>query len=181
MKVLFSFLTLAVLLNQSLAAQENVVANKLFHVEFFGPGIIMSANFDGRFQSDTRTGLGYRLGAGFGTGDFYSQGVIEIGGPYRDPDKRTVYSFPAGLNYIFGKPKKASSFEVGAGLSVLSRKVPIFSYDADKPRSVIGYFSFMYRMTPADGGMAFRVGFTPIIGSSGDLMPMFAIGFGYAF
>ena len=179
MKILFSFFTLVFLLNHLLAAQENHVANKLFHVEFFGPGRSMSANFDGRFQSGARTGLGYRLGAGFGTGDIYINGIF--GSNYGDRDRRTVYSFPAEINYVLGKPNRSSFFELGAGLSILSRKVPIFSYDADKPRGVIGYFSFMYRMMPVDGGIAFRAGLTPIFGSSGDLMPLFAVGFGYAF
>jgi len=184
MKKMFSFLVIAVLLitaHQTLSAQEKELADKLFHVEFLGPGIIMSANFDGRFQSGARTGFGYRLGAGFGTGDFYSRGYIDIGGIYLERDKRTVYSFPVGVNYIFGKPKKASSFEVGGGLSILSRKVPIFSSEGDKSGQVLGYFSFMYRVMPVDGGMAFRAGFTPIIGTDGDLFPMVAVGFGYAF
>ena len=183
MKKILTLLALAILLitdNQPLAAQENVIANKMFHVEFLGPGILMSANFDGRFQSGSRTGFGFRLGAGFGTGDFYSQGYIDLGG-YGDRDKRTVYSFPAGINYILGKPKKASSFEVGGGLSILSRRVPIFSSEGDKTGRVLGYFSFMYRLAPVDGGMSFRAGFTPIIGTDGDLFPMVAIGFGYSF
>jgi hypothetical protein len=184
MKKVFSLLAISILLviaHQSLAAQEKVVADKLFHVEFFGPGVIMSANFDGRFQSGTRMGLGYRVGAGFGMGDFYSQGSFLIGNYYGDRDRRTVYSFPAGINYILGKPHKSSSFEIGGGLSILSRQVPVFSSDGDKTGRVLGYFAFMYRLMPVDGGMAFRAGFTPIIGTAGDLLPMIAIGFGYAF
>jgi hypothetical protein len=39
----------------------------------------------------------------------------------------------------------------------------------------------MYRRIPVNGGFSFRAGFTPIIGTSGDLVPMVALGFGYIF
>jgi len=165
-------------LSQSLLAQERYVVGKLFHTEVGGPGVIMSANFDARFNSKERLGLGYRLGAGFGikrTGGYYSL----------DSDdtfvRRTYYSFPVGLNYVLGKPNKASAFEVGAVVSFLTRKVSLYTFDEYKEGNVIGSVTFMYRIMPVDGGFSFRVGFTPIIGTAGDLYPMVAVGFGYAF
>ena len=169
-------------LNQSLSAQEETVAGKQFFVEFGGPGIIMSANLDGRFQSDTRLGLGYRIGVGFGVGNFEEKQINDpYGGTYDGEVTRTIYSFPIGLNYIFGKPKTSATFEVGGGVSFLSRKVSLYNYEVEKPGHVIGFLTFMYRVTPVNGGMTFRIGFTPIIGTAGDLFPMGAIGFGYAF
>ena len=171
----FSFLAIAVFfitVNQSLLAQDNYVANKLFYTELGGPGVIMSANFDGRFKSNARLGFGYRLGAGFGIAKFdEEQGRI----------RRTYYSVPVGLNYVFGMPVSSSTFEVGAGATYLTREVSIFNLDVEKPGNVIGFVSFMYRRMPVDGGFLFRVGFTPIIGTAGDMFPMGAIAIGYAF
>ena len=160
--------------NQSLSAQEEITG-KLFYTELGGPGIIMSMNFDSRFNPNERLGFGYRLGAGFGIGSFEDD--------YMDYESitRTVYSFPAGLNYVFGKANKSSAFEVGGGISILSRKMSLYNFDVKKPGYVIGFLSFMYRIMPVNGGFSFRVGFTPIVGTAGDLYPMGAIGFGYAF
>jgi len=163
--------------NLSLQAQETPVAGKLFHTELGGPGVIMSANFDSRFNSKERLGFGYRIGAGFGVKTFGGFYDLEYGYRFR----RTYYSFPAGLNYVFGKPNRASTFEVGAVVSFLTRKVSLYNLDVYKPGNVIGCITFMYRIMPVNGGFAFRVGFTPIIGTSGDLVPMGAVGFGYAF
>ena len=185
MKSTFSLVAVAVLLitaHQSLLAQEEKIANKLFHAEFGGPGVIMSANLDGRFKSNARLGFGYRLGAGFGVGRFNDKEVVDWNGnTYYEEVARTVYTFPAGLNYIFGKPNSSSTFEVGAGASFLSRKMSLFNYGIEKEGNVIGFCTFMYRITPINGGMSFRIGFTPIIGTAGDLFPMGAISFGYAF
>jgi len=175
MKNTLSLLVIGVLfitVNQSLSAQNGDVSNNLFYTELGGPGVIMSANFDGRFKSDSRLGFGYRLGAGFGIGRFKEeQGKI----------RRTYYSVPAGLNYVFGKPNIKSTFEVGAGVSYLTRQVSIYNLDVDQQGNVIGFISFMYRVTPVNGGFSFRVGFTPIIGTAGDLFPMGALSLGYAF
>ena len=182
MKYIMSLLSIVVLLitaNQTLVAQEEKVAGKLFYAEFGGPGIIMSANLDSRFKSNTRHGFGFRLGAGFGLKKFEDK-PNPISGGYEEVT-RTIYAFPAGLNYIFGKPTTASAFEVGAGVSFLSRKTSIYDYGVEKEGNVIGFLTFMYRVMPVNGGMSFRIGFTPIIGTAGDLFPMGAIGFGYAF
>ena len=179
MKKSFSVL-IAIALNLSLSAQDRKVANKLFYAEFGGPGVIMSANFDARFNFKERLGLGYRLGTGFGikkSGGYYSLDSDEYG-----VKRITYYSFPAGLNYVFGKHNSAHTFEVGAGVTLLTRKVSLFNYSNNvKPGNAIGFFTFMYRLMPVDGGFSFRIGLTPIIGTSGDLFPMGAIGFGYVF
>ena len=177
MKNIVKLLIVAVLLataNQSLAAQDGNVAGKLFYTELGGPGVIMSANFDSRFNSNTRYGLGCRIGAGFGYGRVEGQNNF-------DYVTRTYYSIPVGLNYVFVKPNSASGFEIGAGASFLTRKVALYYLDVEKRGNVIGFISFMYRRMPVNGGFSFRAGFTPIIGTSGDMLPSGAISLGYAF
>ena len=179
--------------NQSLAAQEKPVAGKLFYGELLGPGVVMSINYDSRIKSNERLGLGYRIGVGYGFDDLDDK-IVDFMKNFDLVDfhtsfffnihkgvTRTFYSFPVGLNYVFGKPQRASAFEVGAGVTFLTRKVSMYNWEMVKPGNVIGSFNFMYRLTPVNGGVSFRAGFTPIIGTAGDLFPMGAIGIGYAF
>ena len=136
-------------------------------------------------------GFGYRLGVGFGLErfedrviDFLRENIFNsynIKLTSNEEVTKTFYSFPIGLNYVFGKPKKISTFEVGAGVTLLTRKVLLYNYELEKPGNKIGFVSFVYRVTPVNSGFSFRIGFTPIIGTAGDLFPMGAIGFGYAF
>jgi len=170
---------LSLTFNSSLLAQESGVPNKLFYSEFGGPGLIMSVHFDARFSSTERLGLGYRLGAGFGYGNFEETKLNQWG--YYDRVTRTYYSIPIGLNYVLGKPNSEKTFEIGAGVSFLTRKVALFYYTDEKPGHAIGFITFMYRKVPVDGGFAWRIGFTPVIGTSGDLYPIGAVGIGYAF
>ena len=176
-KLLF-IVTILMVANQLLVAQDDKVPNKLFYAEFGGPGIIMSANLDSRIKSNSRIGFGFRAGVGFGLKRFDDKPAPGGG---NEEVLRTVYAFPVGINYIFGKPDGASAFEVGGGVSILSRKTSYYDYGIKEEGTTIGFITFMYRVTPVNGGMSFRIGFTPIIGTAGDLFPMGAIGFGYAF
>ena len=170
-------------INLSLFAQKEKVANKLYYTEFGGPGLIMSANFDSRFKSNTQLGLGFRIGAGFGVGRFDDKQVVDpnTGDISYEKVARSVYAFPVGLNYVFGNPKTNTNFEFGGGISLISREMSLYNYEVKKLGQVIGYVNFMYRIVPVDGGFSFRIGFTPIIGTAGDMFPMGAISFGYAF
>ena len=184
MNKLFSVLVviagLLLTLNLSASAQEEQVAGNLFYTEIGGPGVFMSANFDSRFSSNGRLGFGFRLGAGFSIGDIQDSEPDRWG--YYNTVTRTYYSIPAGLNYVFGKPYSSKTFEVGAGVTLLTRKVSLFYHGYErKPGNVIGFFTFMYRLMPLDGGFSFRVGLTPVIGTGGDMFPMGAIGIGYVF
>ena len=194
------FMTVNTLL---LLAQEVTVADKLFYVELGGPGVIMSANFDSRFKPNSRGGLGYRLGVGYGVekyedtfvevlkdeefASYFFTGIHLILPPLRSSadifngHTRSFYSVPVGLNYIFGKPKRISTFEVGAGVTLLTRKVSLYNYQLDKPGHVIGNLNFVYRLAPVNGGISLRVGITPIIGTAGDFFPTGAVSLGYAF
>jgi len=198
MKRLFSLLAIAAMLitgNQSLTAQGKTAVGKLFHYELGGPGVFMSANYDSRFTPNTRYGFGYRVGVGIippfdnnDKGYSSSYGVFNIFNAYGEmidslfeTMTKGTYTFPLGLNYVFGRPNKTSAFEIGAGITYLSRKMSLFYWDVKRPGNLIGHLSFMYRITPLNKGFSFRGGFTPVIGTSGDLFPMGGVSFGYAF
>jgi hypothetical protein len=168
---------------QSLKAQDEAIKGRLFYAELGGPGVITSINFDSRFKTGERLGLGYRVGVGFGIHTFDEYDESDENGYYNSVyHTKSYYSIPVGLNYVLGKKKSANAFEIGAGASFLTRKVSLYYYDNnEKPGHFIGHISFMYRRVPVNGGFTFRIGFTPIIGTSGDLFPMGAIGFGYSF
>jgi hypothetical protein len=176
---IFSVLLLAMLIS-SLSAKaqfsldEFFPGGRRFYTELGGPGVVLSANYDSRFQKYERLGWGYRVGLGFGVGSFEDEN-------YYGSVNRTYYSFPVGINYIFGKFGSASSFEVGATATVLTRKVDLYNYDVTKRGYVVGGMQFMYCWIPVNGGFTFRIGFTPMIGTAGDLFPMGAVGLGYAF
>jgi len=182
---IFSVLLLAMLFSTfSAKAQEN---SRRFYTEFLGPGVILSANYDSRFKTDQRLGWGYRVGVGFGVGSvqgdtqYYQNYYTGETESYREEVTRSYYSIPIGINYVFGKPDRSSSFEVGATATILTRKVDLYNYDVTKRGYVIGGMQFMYCRIPVNGGFTFRIGFTPMIGTAGDLFPMGAFGLGYAF
>jgi len=183
-KNIFSFVALAVILLMFVqpAKSQEPVSGKMLFTELGGPGVLFSINFDGRFKGGERLGWGYRLGVGTSVGEFdVETRADEFGYGYPEGKTRSYYTVPIGVNYLFGKKNSAHMFEVGAGASFLTRKVSLFYYEVDTPGHVIGHFSFMYRISPVNGGVSFRIGFTPVIGTSGDLFPMAGIGIGYAF
>ncbi len=148
------------------------MSGRQFYVEMGGAGVLFSANFDSRFVAGNSLGFGFRIGAGFGTGRTASS----------DGDIRSYMTFPVGLNYVFGKSTSPHTFEVGAGATFIAQKVELYSYHFRRDYgNVIGHFSFMYRRQPIDGGFTWRIGFTPIIGTSGDIIPSGAVGVGYSF
>ena len=176
MKKLFLMLiavtSLVLFLSLSLLAQDEKVANKAIYSELGGPGVLMSANFDSRFFSDSQFGFGYRAGIGFFYGEYDSDRV-----------NRTIYTIPVGLNYVFGKSSSLDALEIGAGVTFLSRKVETFFYDSSdkKPNRAFGFFTFMYRRAPEGSGFSWRVGVTPFINMSGELFPMVVVSIGYIF
>ncbi|MDR0507754.1 MAG: hypothetical protein LBH32_13195 [Dysgonamonadaceae bacterium] len=193
-KTVVLFLALFILFitqNQTVMAQDESISNKVFYMELGGPGVVMSANFDGRFIPGKRLGLGYRVGAGFGIGEFDGQWIPksstdyygnEVNNGYYERETHTYYSIPVLVNYLFGREDNAAMFEVGAGATFLTRKVSIYNYDGnEKYGNFIGNINFMLRLQPVNTGLVFRVGFTPIIGTAGDLFPMGSLSLGYTF
>ncbi len=151
------------------------VTGRQFYAEFGGPGVIFSANFDSRFTGNTGLGLGYRIGMGFGV---TSEDVPDSW----DSRTRTYITVPLGLNYVFGKTRSPHAFEIGAGLTLLTKRTSVYNYWDDRSEgNVIGHFAFMYRLKPVGGGFTWRIGFTPIIGTAGNIMPSGCVGIGYSF
>lgn len=155
---------------------------KQFFTEAGGPGVLFSANFDSRFKSLTRLGWGFRAGLGFTIVESEEQ-VPSPGGGFINYNYKTrsVATLPVGINYLFGKPESANMFEVGAGITVLSRKASVLNYSDYREGNLLGHFNFMYRRQPIDGGFSWRIGFTPVINPDGDIFPLGAVGLGYAF
>lgn len=164
--------------NQSLTGK----TFKQFYTEGGGPGILFSANFDSRFKPSSRMGWGFRAGLGFTIVDD-KQEIVQPGGgqTYYGYRTRSVATLPVGVNYLFGKIESANMFEVGAGVTVLSRKASVLNYNDYNEGNFLGHFNFMYRRQPIDGGFSWRIGFTPIINPDGDIFPFGAIGLGYTF
>lgn len=210
MKSFFSLLVIVILLiigSQPLTAQGKVAEGKLFYFEAGGPGVVMSVNYDSRFKPNTRYGFGYRLGVGIippfdslhgstnsgnsnnssnviNVFDVFGEMVDAFGDMFSSLYKTFTkgnYTFPAEINYVFGRPNNASVFEIGGGITYLSRKRSLFDWDVKKSGNLVGHFSFMYRFTPLNKGLSFRIGFTPMIGTAGDLFPMGGISVGYAY
>lgn len=168
------FTSLFLILNQSLFAQEEKIANKTFYAELGGGGILMSVNFDKRFDSNSKLGGGFRIGIGYGMGYASEWGY----------KTKTFYSIPVGLNYVFGKPNSTASFELGGGITFLTQNVwTDFILDYVETGHSLGYFTFMFRLAPPDGGFSFRVGYTPLVNlvPTIDWIRMGAISLGYAF
>lgn len=162
-------------------AQEPVKekAVKQFYTEMGGPGIIFSANFDTRFSNSKQTGLGIRFGLGFTVKD--NEEYIDENG-YTQYRFRTIGTIPFGINYIFGKETSPHTFEAGGGITLLTSKVEMLNYEGhQKAGNIMGFFSFMYRRQPINSGFTWRIGFTPLINTAGDIVPFGAAGIGYSF
>jgi hypothetical protein len=158
-------------------------SEKLFYAELGGPGVLFSANFDSRFKKNTRLGMGFRLGLGFTVDETETMVTQPGGGYYYEYKTESVGTIPVGINYVFGKPKSSKTFEVGGGVTFLTKKLSILNYASseEKAGNIVGHFEFMYRSVPLDGGFTWRIGFTPMIGTNGDIFPVGAVGLGYAF
>jgi len=165
-----------VLMGTTLMAQQKTAPGQMsFYAELGGPGILFSANIDGRFSKSV-LGFGGRVGIGFVTTDTYDANNNN------NWETRSVATFPIQLNYIFGKPNSVHTFEVGAGATFTSKKIDPFGFnDYNEPgQSIFGTASFMYRRQPKDGGFSWRIGFTPIIGG-GFIQPSGGVSVGYNF
>jgi hypothetical protein len=147
-----------------------------FFAEFGGPGILFSANMDTRFKP-SRLGLGGRAGIGFVTAD---ESTYDPVNGYYNYDPASVVTVPVQLNYIFGKGVSPHTFEVGAGLTYVGKKLDIMNFYDEHKSNVFGTFAFMYRRQPIDGGFAWRIGFTPLV-AQGYIQPFAAASVGYNF
>jgi len=170
---------LLLLFSQLSYSQENKpsVGQGSFFAEGGGPGIAFSANLDKRFKPG-RLGWGGRIGVGFVSAydDYYDP----VTGTYTYGDEETAITFPVQVNYIFGKENSPHSFEVGGGLTYVTKKLEIMNFYDEKETQLFGTFCFMYRRQPANGGFSWRIGFTPLVGK-GYIQAFGGVSVGYNF
>lgn len=72
------------------------------------------------------------------------------------------------------------TFEVGAGITIIGKKLEVLDFYDDDASSVFGSASFMYRRQPKEGGFSWRIGFTPLI-AKGYIQPFAGASVGYNF
>ena len=154
------------------ATSGKVPGRSSFYAELGGPGILFSANYDTRF-SNSNLGWGGRIGLGFVSG--YLEPNDQ--GWYDDPS--SVVTAPVQVSYIFGKKSNPHTFEVGAGVTFVGKKVDVLDF-YDNPTNFFGSASFMYRRQPANGGFTWRIGFTPLI-AKGYIQAFGGASVGYSF
>lgn len=117
------------------------------YAEVLGNGMLYSCNYERLFTES------------FG---------VRIGASYFEPENVPIVTFPLMANYLIGSG--SSKLELGLGICVLllPEKVSLsFMTAVDeqlKGNSVLGTATVGYRYQPADGGLVFRVGFTPLFG-----------------
>jgi hypothetical protein len=172
--LLISFLCISGFVMAQEATTSKIPGQTSFYAELGGPGILFSANIDRRFTK-SHLGIGGRIGLGFVSGETYD---YNNGNYTYDP--KSVVTFPIQLNYIFGKAASVHTFEVGAGVTFMGKKLEVLDFYDNNASSVFGSASFMYRRQPKDGGFSWRIGFTPLI-ASGYIQPFAGASVGYNF
>ena len=155
---------------------DNSIGQSSFFAEAGGPGVAFSANLDRRFKPG-RLGWGGRIGVGFVSAwdDYYDP----VTG-YYNGEQQSAITFPVQLNYIFGKENSNHTFEVGGGLTYVTKKLDFLNFWDDKTTQLLGTFCFMYRRQPKGGGFSWRAGFTPLVGN-GYIQAFGAASVGYNF
>ena len=175
--VLFALMTAGFSFGQNTTSTRQYEGQTSFFAEGGGPGIMFSANIDRRFKP-SQLGFGARAGLGFVTAydDYYDP----ISGTYYWGDQKSAITIPVQLNYIFGKNNSPHTFEVGGGVTYVTRKLSIMNFYDEKRTQLFGTVAFMYRRQPRNGGFSWRAGFTPLIGK--DLIqPFGGVSVGYNF
>ncbi len=112
---------------------DEIKRNAIF-LELFGQGIGLSGNIDYRFNSNLtfRAGLSYLL---FG------------------------YGIPLSLNYIT-EANSSHHLELGDGITFIN-VTPIF-FSSEPQGAIIPTANLGYRYQPKNGGLIFRISFTPL-------------------
>ncbi len=123
--------------------RESVGQNALF-IEFFGPGMSLSFNYDVRF-SKSNSGLGARLGIG--------------GFKFGDTD---ILTLPVGINYLLGNDDKF--FEVGLNGIYSSNGFFSYSFNDDNPGALVGMLTLGFRKQNPGKGFHFRACLNPVFG-----------------
>jgi hypothetical protein len=93
--------------------------------------------------------VGGRVGVGFVSG--WEETYDPVTG-YYDSEEVTAITFPVQLNYIFGKEGSSHTFEVGGGVTYVTKKMEIMNFYDENETQLFGTFCFMYRRQPINGG-----------------------------
>ncbi len=129
-------------------------APQLVFMELGGPALLISANYDSRFEKRT-DGLGFRAG-------FSTFKVRDFG----------IGIFTLGVNHLVGNNKKGRFFESGINYTLATARNTESG----------GFVSLTvgYRSQPVQGGFCFRGGITPVF-IDDVIFPYPYLSFGYNF
>lgn len=142
------------------------ISRSAVHLEFGGPGLISTLNFDTRFTGQP-DGFGGRIGFG---------GFLINGSGW--------FTVPVAFNYLAGNTEKGNYFEVGAGATLIGGD--LFPLWDNGMMDFFGHITFGFRAQPPEGGFNFRATVSPIFGSDAESEAFFlpyipALSFGYSF
>lgn len=136
---------------------------KAIYFEWKGNGIGKSINFDTRF-SNGRSGLGLRVGIG--------ATEIEYDRAGENSFTYDALTFPAAINYVFGK--RRHSLETGVGFTtILEQNDTEFGGQA--------FLNLGYRFKPIRNGIVFRFNYTPTFDAEGVEFGKTGISLGWGF
>lgn len=154
-------LSMMLLTASSMMAQQKV---KSLSVELFGAQNTIGINYDSRLKGNS--GLGYRVGIGFGYGDnsnLFDQNIKGVG-------------VPLEMNYLLGNKHHKLEIGVGTSLGIYHVKETTWYYNQPVPPETegqaeqhtstsnrFGYFLFGdlgYRYQ-RNNGLMFRIGISP--------------------
>lgn len=139
------------------------VAQNTFFVELLGNAAVYSLNYERFFTPQ----LGIRVGG------MFLRGEDDTG------DEASIGLFPIMATYLLGQGN--SHFETGLGIGIVTASADIDEVDEDFSGSdVYGTATLGYRYQKPEGGVIFRVGFTPAY-AAGNLIPWVGASVGYAF
>jgi len=147
------------------------------YAELGGPAILLSANADTRFRK-SHLGWGGRAGVGF---VLVTRTIFDPVFTSSYSSEQTAITIPVQVNYLFGSSTSPHTFEAGAGITAMTKKIdPFNNILKEHPTYWYGTMSLMYRRQPVNGGFAWRIGFTPMFSDS-DIHPWAALGVGWNF
>ncbi len=142
-----------------LMSKSHAQGQKFVFLEGMGSGVLVNANLDMRFKSESREGLGFKAGIGYS-------------GLYMDEQLLTI---PFGVNYLLGKNRSGLLLGVNAVISASSDH-----YNGEL-KSFVPSLELGYRFRPIEKGFAFQVTYNPLFNTVDGFKPLwFGVGLGYA-
>ncbi len=170
MLFVFSFLFNSQFLAQEEIENDHYMPNAIY-IEFLGNAPWFSLNYDRMINEN----FSFRVGLGY----FISESRFLW---CKTEAKTEALTSPLMFNYVSGSLN--SKLEVGIGVLFISASElnvgsPFISTHDDKNQFKLTS-TIAYRYQPIDGGIFFKIGFTPIVGSK-EIIPFFGISIGGVF